>query len=126
MTERVVLVVDDEADIRQIATIALGQVGGFEVRTATSGAEAIDACLTSPPDAVLMDVMMPGLDGPATLRRLREDPATATIPVVMLTAKTRQRDIDDLLRGGAQGVLAKPFDPLTLAGEFAATLGWHG
>lgn len=124
MSGRRVLVVDDETDIRTVASIALGRVGGMDVTTAASGAEALALAVASPPDAIVLDVMMPGMDGPSTFEALRREPATAGVPVVFLTAKTQASDRERLVAQGAEGVLAKPFDPMTLANELAAVLGW--
>jgi CheY-like chemotaxis protein len=118
-----VLVVDDEADIRRIAQLALTRIGGLEVVEARSGAEALAAARTAAPDVVLLDVMMPGMDGPETLQALRADPATASIPIVFLTAKALETEQRRLLALGAAGVLVKPFDPLKLAAELRAVLG---
>jgi len=118
-----VLIVDDEPDIRRIAKLGLSRVGGMEVVEAANGAEALVRAKEDKPDAVLLDVMMPGLDGPSTLARLREDPATAGIPVVFLTAKAIAAELERLKVLGAAGVLTKPFDPMTLARELRALLG---
>jgi CheY-like chemotaxis protein len=118
-----VLIVDDEPDIRRIAKLGLSRVGGMEVVEAANGAEALVRAKEDKPDAVLLDVMMPGLDGPSTLARLREDPATSGIPVVFLTAKAITAELDRLKVLGAAGVLTKPFDPMTLARELRALLG---
>ena len=118
-----VLIVDDEPDIRRIAKLGLSRVGGMEVVEATNGTEALARAKEDHPDAVLLDVMMPGLDGPSTLARLREDPATSAIPVVFLTAKAIATEVDRLKSLGAAGVLTKPFDPMTLARELRGVLG---
>ena len=118
-----VLIVDDEPDIRRIAKLGLSRVGGMEVVEAANGAEALVRAKADKPDAVLLDVMMPGLDGPSTLARLREDPATSGIPVVFLTAKAIAAELERLKVLGAAGVLTKPFDPMTLARELRALLG---
>jgi CheY-like chemotaxis protein len=118
-----VLIVDDEPDIRRIAKLGLSRVGKMEVVEATNGTEALARAKEDHPDAVLLDVMMPGLDGPSTLARLREDPATAGIPVVFLTAKAIATEVDRLKSLGAAGVLTKPFDPMTLARELRGVLG---
>ena len=118
-----VLIVDDEPDIRRIAKLGLARVGGMEVVEATNGTEALARAKEDHPDAVLLDVMMPGLDGPSTLARLREDPATSGIPVVFLTAKAIATEVDRLKSLGAAGVLTKPFDPMTLARELRGVLG---
>lgn len=119
MTPPTVLIVDDEDDIREVARLALEVVAGWTTHTAASGEEGQLLASSLQPDLILLDVMMPGLDGPATLRRLRSDPATASIPVVFLTAKTQSSDVEALEKIGALAVLAKPFDPLTLADSIA-------
>jgi CheY-like chemotaxis protein len=109
-----VLVIDDEDDIRRIARLSLAAVGGMEVCEANSGSVAVRKAREEQPDVVLLDMMMPGMDGPATFRALRGDPETADIPVVFLTAKTMSAEMDRLKGLGASGVLVKPFDPMTL------------
>lgn len=122
---RRVLIVDDEDSIREIAQLSMEVVGGHRAVGASSGAEALDRALADPPDAILMDVMMPGLDGPATVAALQADPRTRDIDVVLLTAKVRPSDLArvDMLPGVA-GVIAKPFDPMTLPTQVAEILGW--
>ncbi len=115
-----VLYVDDEPDIREIASLALSGVGGLRVTLCASGAEALTEVPVMRPDLVLLDVMMPMMDGPAVLAALRGDPATAAIPVVFLTAKAQAAEMQSYLRLGALGVIAKPFDPLTLADQLKA------
>jgi two-component system OmpR family response regulator len=109
-----VLIVDDEDDIRRIASLSLSRVGGMEVTDVASGAAAIASAMANPPDAVLLDVMMPVLDGPGTLAALRADPKTSGVPIVFLTAKAMQPEVERLKALGAQGVLTKPFDPMKL------------
>lgn len=124
VTVRRVLVVDDDDSIREVAEVALGLVGGWEVSVASGGAEGIEKAHSDKPDAVLLDVMMPGMDGPSTLARLRQDPATQKLPVILLTAKVRpgeRRELDNL---DVSGIIAKPFDPMTLATQVAELLGW--
>ena len=125
MTARRVLIVDDEDAIREIAQLSMEVVGGHRTTGASSGAEALDRAAADPPDAILLDVMMPGLDGPATVARLQADPRTRDIDVVLLTAKVRPSDLArvDMLPGVA-GVIAKPFDPMTLPAQVADILGW--
>lgn len=110
-----ILYVDDEADIREIAEMALGLDEGLTVRTCGSGREGIELARQAPPDLIMLDVMMPELDGPTVLARLRADPATASIPVVFITARTQAQEVAHLKEIGARGVIAKPFDPMTLA-----------
>jgi CheY-like chemotaxis protein len=118
-----VLVIDDEPDIRRIARLGLTKVGKMDVVEAANGTEGLARAKAERPDAILLDVMMPGLDGPSTLVRLREDPETAAVPVVFLTAKAIAAEVDRLRALGAAGVLTKPFDPMTLARELRAALG---
>ena len=110
-----VLYVDDEPDIREIASIALGLDDTLDVRTAGSGVEALASARQRPPDLMLLDVMMPDLDGPATLARFRAEPALAAIPVVFVTAKTLPSELARFRALGAADVISKPFDPLRLA-----------
>jgi CheY-like chemotaxis protein len=119
MTVRI-LHVDDEPDIREIAEISLGIDPEFSTRCCGSGSEAIAVATKWSPDIILLDVMMPGMDGPATLARLRESAATAKIPVVFMTARAQTRELDLFRSLGAAGVIAKPFDPLTLAASVRA------
>lgn len=109
-----VLVIDDEDDIRRVARLSLSAVGGMDVCEASSGSLAVRKAREEQPDVVLLDMMMPGMDGLATIRALRGDPETADIPVVFLTAKAMSAEVDRLKGLGACGVLVKPFDPLTL------------
>ncbi len=109
-----VLLVDDEADIRRIAALSLSGVGGMEVAQAGGGSEGIRMAHEDRPDVILLDMMMPGMDGPATFQALRSDPETSAIPVVFLTAKAMSAEVDHLRALGASGVLIKPFDPMAL------------
>lgn len=115
-----ILCVEDEPDIQEVVRMSLEMVGGYTVACASSGAEALTVGPAFSPDLVLLDVMMPGMDGPTTLRRLRELPALAATPVVFVTAKVQPREIAELRALGATDVLAKPFDPMTLAAQLAA------
>jgi CheY-like chemotaxis protein len=115
------LLVDDEDDIRRVAALSLERVGGWEVVPTGSAAEAVAAAEGGGFDAVLLDVMMPDVDGPATLERLR--PLLGPeVPIVFLTAKVQPADVERLRGLGAAGVLAKPFDPMRLPDELAAVL----
>lgn len=109
-----VLLVDDEADIRRIAALSLSGVGGMEVAQADGGPEGIRKAREDHPDVILLDMMMPGLDGMATFRALRGDPETSGIPVIFLTAKAVSSEVERLKSLGARGVLIKPFDPMAL------------
>lgn len=122
--ERRVLVIDDSMLIRRVAAIALAK-HGWTVLDAESGRDGLAVAIEDHPDAILLDVEMPGLDGPATLRELRADPLTHDIPVLFLTGHAVDQDKHgDLRRLGADGVLAKPFQAADLAGLVAETLGW--
>jgi len=119
-----VLYVDDEPFIREVAAIALELDPEFEVRTVDSGVAAL-AMLESgawAPDVILLDVMMPGLDGPSTLERLRETPAYARTPVIFMTAKAQVRDYEPLAALDVLGIITKPFDPTTVAAQVRALL----
>jgi CheY-like chemotaxis protein len=115
MTALRVLHVDDEPDIREVVEISLGLDPDFTVRSCPSGGDAITAAADWSPDLILLDVMMPGMDGPTTLARLRESPRTNEIPVVFMTARAQPRELEHFRALGAEGVISKPFDPLTLA-----------
>jgi CheY-like chemotaxis protein len=124
MTRRV-LVVDDDELLREVAQTALELVGGWEVLTAQSGPQAHRQALAEHPDAILLDVMMPGVDGPSTVAALRADPATRDIPIIFLTAKMPSEDLVEEWRPlRLAGVIPKPFDPMTLAADMASLLGW--
>jgi two-component system, OmpR family, response regulator len=110
-----ILYVDDEPDIREVVDISLGQYSDFEVRECASGAEAIATAAEWSPALILLDVIMPGMDGPATLAQLRKNPQTSAIPVLFMTARTQAREVEHMIALGAKGVIAKPFDPMTLA-----------
>ncbi len=112
---RTVLYVDDDPDIRQIVQMALGLAPGLTVHTGDSGEQALSLARTLRPDLVLLDVMMPGLDGPGTLARMRAEPSMARLPVVLMTAKAMPEEVARFRELGAAGVIAKPFDPMTLA-----------
>lgn len=117
MAKTRILYVDDEADIREIAAISLALDDSFEVRTCASGSEALRVAPEWQPALILLDVMMPGMDGPNTLAALRTEPRTADIPVVFITARTQSYEVQRFLSLGAAGVIAKPFDPMTLASQ---------
>jgi CheY-like chemotaxis protein/HPt (histidine-containing phosphotransfer) domain-containing protein len=115
MTALRILHADDESDIREVVQIALGFDPDFVTQSCGSGQEALAVALDWRPDIILLDVMMPRMDGPATLLRLRENRRTATIPVVFMTARAQTRELDRFRALGAVGVIPKPFDPMTLA-----------
>ena len=115
MQPKKILLAEDEPDIRTVAELALASVGGFSVRLCEDGQAALDALPAFAPDLVMLDVMMPGMDGPTTLAELRKLPQGKEVPVIFMTAKVQQAEIEGYKRLGAIGVIAKPFDPMTLA-----------
>jgi CheY-like chemotaxis protein len=121
---RRILIIDDEDDIREVAALSLETVAGWEVMMAPSGAAGIVKAKEQLPDAILLDVMMPLMDGPTTFRELRALPETAHIPVILLTAKVQAADQKRFSDLGVAAVMFKPFDPLALAGDIARALGW--
>jgi len=120
-----ILYVDDEDDIREIAQMSLELEPEFEVRSCSSGAAALTDAAAWHPDLILLDVMMPDMDGPETLKRLAASPLTASIPVAFITVRTQTHQVERYLAMGAIGVIAKPFDPLALAGEVRKLLSEH-
>lgn len=108
--------VEDEPDIQAVAKLALEAIGGFTVQIASSGQEALEKASAFAPDLILLDVMMPGMDGPATLMALRGIPALAQTPVIFMTAKVQPQEVAAYKAMGAVDVIAKPFDPMALAG----------
>ena len=121
---RRVLVVDDDDAIREVARAALELVGGWDVTTSDSGHDAHDVAIVLQPDLVLLDVMMPGRDGPATLAAMKADARTADIPIIFLTAKVTSRGERPWANIGLAGVINKPFDPMTLSADISRMLGW--
>jgi two-component system, OmpR family, response regulator len=119
MTEKLnrILYVEDEPDIQAVAKMALELVGGFTVLACSSGYEAIAAAPEANADLLILDVMMPGLDGPATLKALREIEATSKTPVIFMTAKVQAAEISQFKALGALEVIAKPFDPMELSAQ---------
>jgi CheY-like chemotaxis protein len=122
MSQKHILLVDDEDDIREVASISLEAIGGWRVSSASSGIEGIAKAISERPDAILLDVMMPGIDGPTTFGRLQAQPATREIPVILLTAKAQGADLRHFEELGVAGVLTKPFDPMSLPGRVAEVL----
>lgn len=112
-----ILYVEDDPDIQAIAMMVLETIHGFAMEACSSGAEALQKAVAFNPDLVLLDVMMPGMDGPETLKGLRAFQELASTPVVFMTAKVQPQEVEGYLSLGAVGVIAKPFDPMTLAQE---------
>lgn len=125
MATKRILVVDNEEYIQEVTKICLETVAGWEVLTAGSGSEGINTALSEQPDAILLDVMMPDMDGIATFAKLQTNPATKEIPVILLTAKIQASDRRRYSDLGIKDAIAKPFDPINLAGQVAEILGWH-
>jgi CheY-like chemotaxis protein len=121
---RRVLIIDDEDDIREVAALSLEATAGWQILTASSGAEGISIAAAEQPDAILMDVMMPEVDGPTTFGLMQQNPAIAGIPVLLLTAKVQGVDQRRFANLGVSAVLFKPFDPLTLSQQISEALGW--
>lgn len=124
MTKKI-LVIDNEEYIQEVTKICLETVAGWEVLTAGSGLEGIDKAETYKPDAILLDVMMPDMDGLTTFEKLQANPTTQNIPVIFLTAKIQAADRQRYAQKGMTKAIAKPFNPLELAGQMAEALGWH-
>jgi len=118
-----ILYIEDERDIREVATLALETVGGFVVEACGSGEEGLRSLPGFKPDVILLDVMMPGTDGPTTLARLRKLPEAQGVPAVFMTAKAQPHEIAELKAIGALDVIAKPFDPMTLPRTVSDILG---
>jgi CheY-like chemotaxis protein len=117
-------VVDDDEDIRAVAQLSLEMVGGWEVLIACSGVEALSKAEIAQPDAILLDVMMPDMDGPETFQKILSNHAIHNIPVILLTAKVQAADRRRFADLGVRGVISKPFDPMTLPDQVAGILGW--
>ena len=120
MTAIRILHVDDEPDIREVVELSLSLDPAFVTRSCGSGREALAVAADWQPDMILLDVMMPGLDGPETLAQLRQSAATASIPVIFMTARAQAREVDRFCQLGAVGVIPKPFDPMTLAASVSS------
>jgi len=117
-------VIDDEDVVQEVIQGCLEDVGGWETLLAGSGSLGLRIATDELPDAILLDVSMPDMDGVETFQKLQENPETKDIPVVLLTAKIQPTDQAHFSQLGIVGVIAKPFDPMTLAGQVAEMLGW--
>jgi CheY-like chemotaxis protein len=122
--DKCILIIDDEEGILGLVRDILRAPRGWRVLTARSGKEGLACAGAERPDAILLDVMMPDLDGPATLQQLRANPATRSIPVILLTAQVQAADRYRFASLEVQGVISKPFDPLRLAAQISMALGW--
>ena len=118
-----ILYVDDEPDIREIAVLSLQLEPAFDVKSCASGAEALQVAVEWLPDLILLDIMMPGMNGPTMLARLRESATVQHIPVVFVTARAQASESEKFLALGARGVISKPFDPMTLGANVRSFLG---
>jgi CheY-like chemotaxis protein len=118
-----IMAVEDEPDIRMVLEVALRDVAGFELEVCSSGARALEVGPSFQPDLILLDVMMPEMDGPQTLEALRKLPETGDTPIIFLTAKVQPQEVARLREMGAIGVIAKPFDPMSLADEVRQVWG---
>src|SRR5437868_5642101 len=116
---RKILVVDDEDNVREVTKMSLEVMGGWEALSASNGADGIAVAEKEQPDAILLDVMMPGMDGPTTFQELQNKESTKHIPVILLTAKVQSTDRARFSELGVAGVLSKPFDPATLFEQIA-------
>ena len=123
---RHVLCIDDEEDILQVAKLSLEIVGGLQISTCRGSKDAVADAVRLRPDLILLDVMMPERDGPATLEALRAEPASADIPVVFMTAKVQPAEVAHYLSLGAIGVVSKPFDPMALADQIKSLWSQRG
>jgi len=119
-----ILYVEDEPDIQAVAKLALEQVGGFTLEVCSSGKEAMQKAEAFAPELILLDVMMPEMDGPTTLQNLREIASLKETPVVFMTAKVQPQEIEEYLEMGAVEVIAKPFDPMALSDQIRTI--WSG
>ena len=124
MSTKSVLIIDDEVSIQKVVSLSLQMEANWTVLTASSGQEGIRQAERHRPDVILLDVMMPEVDGIATFEALQNNPITQTIPVVLLTAKTRTAEKQLFEKLGVAGVITKPFPPLALASEIAKLVDW--
>ncbi|MDJ0705659.1 MAG: response regulator [Leptolyngbyaceae cyanobacterium MO_188.B28] len=124
MAPKRVLVIDDEEDMREVVQVSLEIMAGLEVIVAGSSREGLVKAEATQPDAILLDWMMPEMDGPAVCRQLQVNPKTQNIPIILLTAKTLSSEQDNLTQLGVKAAIAKPFKPAKLAAQLLSALGW--
>lgn len=124
MAGKRILIVDDEARIREVVRACLVKLAKWDAMTAASGAEAIQTAAVEQPDAILLDVSMPGMDGIETLQQLQGNPQTQSIPVIFLTAKVQPLEQAQYQQLGVAGLIVKPFDPVQISQEISRLLGW--
>ncbi len=125
MPAKRILVIDDEKNLCIVIKACLESIGCWQVLVAQSGSEGLALAVKEHPDAILLDVMMPDIDGIALFHELQSNLATQNIPVILLTAKVQTIELDEFSLLGVAGVIAKPFDPLRLSEQVAKTLGWQ-
>lgn len=123
-TARRILIIDDEDDIREVAQLTLEAISLWQVSTTSSGSEGLQLALEQQPDAILLDVMMPDMDGIATFQKLQANSNTQHIPVILMTAKVQPADRRCFAELGVKGVIAKPFNPMELADQVSKLLSW--
>ena len=124
MSHKRILIIDDDYRIREVTKLTLELMAEWQVLTASSGSEGLSLAETERPDAILLDIMMPDLDGMETLRNLKANSLTQHIPVILLTAKVQTNEQQQLVKLGVAGIISKPFDPLTLPSTIAKALSW--
>jgi CheY-like chemotaxis protein len=122
--QKQILLIDDEEGLREIIQVTLEAMGGWKVITADSGLAGLSKAESEQPDAILLDMMMPDMDGVETLKRLRSNPCTQSIPIIFLTAKVQESDRRQFMAMGASGVIIKPFRALDLVNQIRSILGW--
>lgn len=125
MLAKQILVIDDEANLSTVIKVCLEHIGGWQVLMAESGSQGLLLAETELPDAIVLDVMMPDMDGLVLLSALRMNPLTRTIPVIFLTAKVQPISLNQYAQLGVAGIIAKPFDPLQLVDHIAQLLEWE-
>jgi CheY-like chemotaxis protein len=124
MTNKSILLIDDEETIQEVVQVGIEIESGWQVAIASSGAEGIDLAQTQQPDVILLDVMMPEMDGIDTLCQLKSNQKTSSIPVIFLTAKAQAEEKSQFKSLGVVDVITKPFNSMTLASQIARILGW--
>ncbi|MEG4197013.1 response regulator [Microcoleus sp. Pol12A5] len=125
MIGKQILIVDDQEHLRELVQLCLEDLAGWNTLVAESGQECLQILETERPNAILLDLSMPGMDGFAVYARLQSDPITRSIPVILLTARVMSSDMAEFAKMGVAGVIRKPFEPTTLPGKVAEILGWN-
>ena len=125
MKRKQILIVDDQEHLRELVQLCLEDLAGWNTLVAESGQECLQILQTERPNAILLDLSMPGMDGFAVYDRLQSDPITRSIPVILVTAKVLSSDMAEFAEKGVAGVIRKPFEPTTLPGKVAEMLGWN-